>query len=354
MFLEPRGKHKVPQVPQVPRVPQLYQVRQVHQVLKYINFIKFPSSQVPKFLNFTKFPMFPIFKTRYARLYNEESLPTLDQLNVPNGQVLLGQNRNGRRTPKSRKMQIVLDWLGIIGIFFFVFIFYMILDPPTQYFSVNDTSLMYPLKESNVPSILVGLLSIFLPILLILVFYFFFTGDKWDLYAGIFGAILAYAISLFLTGLLWKFVGGLRPHFLTICGIDRTRVSNIVQLYTEDICLNKEQFTRDTFHGFPSGHASTAFAGCTYTSAYLAAHLKVYRAGNAGKLFLIVLPIILASWMGFSRIADHHHNGVQLFTGILIGIFSAFFAYKFVYVEGFWWGYGRWAHVPYLRLKDRF
>lgn len=292
--------------------------------------------------------MFPLLATQSAKLYQDGNLPSADQLHSTGQDVFIRRNDQGVRVVRSRRKQIIVDWLGLAGIFLFVFLFYMILDPPTQYFHVNDTSLMHPVQESHVSSVLVALLSVFFPIFVILAFYMLFTGDRWDLYSGIYGAILAYALALFFTSMLWKFVGGLRPHFLSLCQVDRSKVLSETAYYTPSVCKNEASFTRDTFHGFPSGHASTAFAGCVFLSCYLAAHLRLYRGANTGKLLLVLLPIVCASWLAFSRIADHHHSPIQLLVGILIGTLSAMLAYRLVYMNGFWLGYGRWAHVPFL------
>jgi membrane-associated phospholipid phosphatase len=179
----------------------------------------------------------------------------------------------------------------------------------------------------------------------------FFYWDKWDLYVGIFGVFVAYAVTLLFTGFFWYFVGGLRPHFLTLCNVDWSRVTSTSIYYTTDICRNKQAITKDTFHGFPSGHASTAFAGASFLSAYLAAHFRLWRNGNVFKFLLVLLPFVYAIWLTFNRLMDFHHSLLQLTVGIFIGIFAGLLSYRIFYRHGFLLGYGKWAHIPFLWYK---
>lgn len=290
----------------------------------------------------------PLFNTSFRNVYRHDNLPTHHDLgydDVTEPTLPLSEdNMTDRRRIIKRK--IIFDFLGIAGIFAFVFVFYMILKPPTQLFRLDDTSLMYPLLNTKIPSILAGTLSILLPIFGILAFNIFFVWNKWDIYSGFYGTILAYALSLLITSMMWYFVGGLRPHFLELCQVDQSLIRMDQIYYTMEICTNKNAFNQDTFHGFPSGHASTAFAGCVFLSCYLASHLLIYRNGNGSRIFIAFLPILCAVWLASSRLADFHHSPLQLFAGILIGTFSAFLAYHLAYIQGFWFGYGRYAHIP--------
>lgn len=251
--------------------------------------------------------------------------------------------------------KIIYDIFGIAFMLVLVFTFYMLLQSPTQYFQLNDPSIHYPYLVPTVSSVLVGVFSIALPVTSILLFNIFFAWNIWDAYSGIFGSILSYITALIFTSTLWCFVGGIRPHFLSLCKIDPTIYEldiNKHLYYTSDVCLNKHEFTHDTFHGFPSGHASTSFAGCIFLASYLAAHLQIYKNGNVIKIFIAFLPFICAIWLSCTRLSDHHHNPIQLAVGILIGFFSACFIYKITYVQGFWLGYGRWAHIPISSVHD--
>lgn len=289
----------------------------------------------------------PLLNSDLNRLYDD--VPT----EPPNQSSSLGPT-TAINQKSTRKKKVLYDILGFFALLIFIAIFYLWLRPPTQYFQVNDPSLMYAKGDPSVPSVLVATLSIILPIAIVLLWNIFFCWNKWDLYSGIAGSLLAWALALFFTSALWVFIGGLRPYFLSICNVDYSRVLSTQTWYSVDICKNKDAINDDVneFHGFPSGHASTAFAGSVFATCYLASHLRVYRNGNLLKIWVTILPLFLALWMSFSRLIDHHHNALQIIVGVLIGIFSALFAYRIMYFQGFRLGYGKWAHLPFMTFNN--
>jgi len=279
-----------------------------------------------------------------------DSLPSWDE--IDGNQASLGNGVGANKGLKT-KQRVFLDIFGLVCLMLLVYLFYMILPTPVQYFRPNDPDLMYPVLTPTVPSSMVAILSLLLPLAAVFIYNLVLGWNKYDLYAGLMGALLAYVLALFATATLWKYVGGLRPNFLSICQMDPVKLAEnpSVAYYSHDECVNRHVFTRDTFHGFPSGHASTAFAGCVYLSTYLAAHLRLYRNGNILKTFVVLLPLMCACWLSFSRIIDHHHTWIQVLVGIIIGILSGLFAYRLLYVQGFRFGYGKWAYIPALRYN---
>jgi len=279
----------------------------------------------------------PLLKTRYRHLYDDA--PADEQIYPQNDHFSFGLSWR----------RFFIDFFGVLAILLLVFYFYMIAPAPPLRFSLSDPALMYPDMNPYVPSVIVSLLSILLPIAVVLLFNIFISWNKYDIYSGLYGAILAYCMALLLTTTLWGFLGGLRPHFLAKCDPDPVLAATQGYYKTIDICRNKGAFTQDTYHGFPSGHASTGFAGCTFVSSYFAAHFMMYRNGNALKVFFFLLPFVCACWLSLCRIVDYHHSSMQVFVGIVIGIISGLFGYKMAYVNGFVFGYGRWAHIPLSR-----
>jgi len=291
--------------------------------------------------------MFPLFQSHWSLLLNDQNLPSYqnayDDLYSSNG----SNRSNGQPAVKRDKIwKIIFDVLGLVTMFALVFVFYKVLEPPTQYFLINDPEISYPYKEPHVPSIMVALLSFLFPVSIIIISNILFWFNKWDLYSGIMGSLFAYALTLVITSFFWSIVGGIRPHFLELCNVDYSMVTSLSTYYTVDICKNRARFNQDTFHGFPSGHVSTAFAGCIFVSSYLASHMRLYRNGNLSKAFIAIIPIIFAIWLGFSRLGDHHHTFLQIVFGMIIGILSGLFSYRLFYLSGFWFGHGKYSHVP--------
>ena len=249
------------------------------------------------------------------------------------------------------KYKIIGDWLGIFIILVAVLIFYAFLKPPVQRFSLTDPALSLPLVDPRVNNILAGILSFTIPATTLLIVNLLFFGNKWDLYSGITGMVFAYVLSLLISSTCWFLIGGIRPNFLSTCDVDESKLQQIdhlkpVQYYTVDVCKNQKDFGVDTFHAFPSGHASSAFAPFTFLSCYLASHFRLYTHKLFLLTFLVYLPFLPAMWIATSRLADYNHSGLQVFVGIVIGLISGLVGYSYVYVNGLFFGYGRWAHIP--------
>lgn len=308
--------------------------------------------------------MFPLFKTLspldYSKPNNEDFGFNSSGSNSNNGRssnttsLPISQSESSSVTishPSFKKlffMRAAKDAAGIIIALILIYIFYLRLETPTLLFRVDDPSISYPAVGATVSSLNAGLLTAIIPIIVIILFNIFIAYNPRDIYAGIVGLVIAYVLALSLTSILWVLIGGLRPHFLDLCNVDRSKLIPEQIYYTLDICKNKSIFTNDTFHGFPSGHVSTSFATLGFLSCYLFSHLRVWKGGNAFKLIFALFPLIGASIIGFSRINDYHHNGTQVFAGFVLGLFCAFIAYRMMYVQGFFLGYGRWAHIPFV------
>ena len=285
----------------------------------------------------------PFLKTRYADLYNDDGLPSSHETQGDENYITY---RGSRRT------KIICDILGALALGATIFIFWRFASRPPVYFRLDDPSIMYPRTETYVNTLWVILTTFALPILVVTLFYLFLFGNVWDLYAGVYGVILAWAIALLFTSALWNFVGGIRPWFLSVCDVDYSRVTSMTRYYTPDICRNRDDLSRSFYQSFPSGHASTAWAGSIFLASYLASHMKVYRNGNVLKTFLVLLPLICATWLATSRWVDHYHTPLEIIVGVLIGIFAGLLAYRLTYVHGGLLGYGKWAHVPWVRYAD--
>lgn len=250
------------------------------------------------------------------------------------------------------KKSICLDVLVILLLLVLSLLFYRIIHPTTRHFRLDDPSLMYPVSPILVPSPLVGALSFFIPAVVIFLCNLFFWWNVWDLYAGLIGLFFAWSLALFFTGLLWVLIGDMRPFWLNKCQVDKSRVFSSQIYYTRDICLNNDNFKPDDFHGFPSGHGSSAFVGFVFLICYLNGKVKTfYGGGHVWKSLVFIVPLSIALWLSLQRLADHSHSGLQMFAGIVLGTLAALFAYRLFYSEGFWFGHGRNAHIPAIEAS---
>jgi diacylglycerol diphosphate phosphatase/phosphatidate phosphatase len=185
----------------------------------------------------------------------------------------------------------------------------------------------------------------------------------------------ALATSTLFNSFLKLFVGGLRPHFLTVCapinppslpGLGSTGNTDMRFYTPAQVCTGPAKRVREAQMSFPSGHASAAFAGFVFLALYLNAKYKVLSRGthfrdaygerrtsaegaamgkrvHHWKLVLFVLPWCIALLLALSKIRDRWHHPVDIVFGALVGTLFAHMAFKMVY----WNVYdARTNHIP--------
>ena len=135
--------------------------------------------------------------------------------------------------------------------------------------------------------------------------------------ALIFASMEASFLTIGFTDLTKMLVGEQRPHYL--------------EKLTSD---GLESATRDSV-SFPSGHASTSFNAGIFIFAYvLFLYYRIrqvpvtepswlWRELRSLYLYLAILPVILAGFIGISRIVDYHHHFWDVIAGALYGGFFA-------------------------------
>ena len=164
-------------------------------------------------------------------------------------------------------------------------------------------------------------------------------------------------------------MGGLRPHFLTVCAPkippSSPGLGAKVKFYTADqVCNGKLSRVKEAQMSFPSGHACAAFAGFGFLALYLNAKYKVLSHGGRfrdrygqspsprtespgrvhhWKLVLFVTPWLIAILFALSKIRDGWHHPVDVVFGALVGTLFAHLAYRMCYRSVYDW---RDNHVP--------
>lgn len=149
-------------------------------------------------------------------------------------------------------------------------------------------------------------------------------------------------------------IGGLRPHFLTVCkpSIPNTgiEIGNGLRqiMYNRSICTGNRNQINDSLESFPSGHSTAAFAGFVFLYLYLNAKLKVFSNYHPAfwKLIAVYAPILGATLIAGSLTIDEFHNWYDCLAGAIIGTVMAFSAYRMVYASV--WDF-RFNHIPLTR-----
>lgn len=147
---------------------------------------------------------------------------------------------------------------------------------------------------------------------------------------------LGYALAtatLFQAFIKWT-VGGLRPHFLSLCdphipldsaGLDPQGIWH----QPRDVCMGDEKKLREAQMSFPSGHACAAFAGFGFLSLYLSSTLGIFEHGvgevserrgtSHWRQMMFVAPLLAALLIAASKVRDGWHHPVDVIAGALIG-----------------------------------
>ncbi|KAL5164424.1 Lipid phosphate phosphatase 2 [Glycine soja] len=192
--------------------------------------------------------------------------------------------------------------------------------------------LMFPFKEDTIPMWGVPILSIFIPILIFIAFYFA-RRDVYDLHHATLGLMFSSLITGVITDSIKDAVGRPRPNFfhrcfpdnIPVCFPSYSQYSVTFKVFDKDngdvLCTGIKAVIKEGYKSFPSGHTSWSFAGLGFLSWYLSGKVRVFdRRGHIGKLCLVLLPLLIAALVGITRVDDYWHHWTDVFAGGLIGL----------------------------------
>jgi membrane-associated phospholipid phosphatase len=211
----------------------------------------------------------------------------------------------------------------------------------------------YPLRHEIVPIWLAALLASLIPIFIILCMQVRIRSF-WDCNNAIMGLLYSLiGAAVFQVFVKWL-IGGLRPHFLTVCDPDPAKI--VAQggegfrgiMFQRDICRGNIDEIDDSLESMPSGHSTAAWAGFLYLYFYLNAKMKVFSNHHPAfwKLIALYAPILGATLITGALTIDEFHNWYDCLAGALIGATFAISSYRMVYASV--WDF-RFNHIPLTR-----
>lgn len=314
------------------------------------------------------------------------------------------------RLPKTLLLRYAFDWLSIVLLVGLAIGFHNIEAPSLRHaFSLQDSTLSYPLTSDLISNPVLYTISIICPAVLLILLCLLptltfltttFTTTLTTttttpkqtrttlphrlhtLHHLLLGLALSTLTAITLTNLLKPLTGKPRPHLLAACNPDLTP-SSISQhqigglgtpdtvltsatpiLVTYHICQNTDASQlRNAFASWPSGHASTSFAGLLYLSLVfcamtnirlLSARQPLWGSGNqeAGDraqggtpawrqtatatpppppvwlLIIAFVPVGVAMFVSVSRWFDYRHHGFDVISGAVIGVLCAWVNFR--------------------------
>ncbi|TVY75592.1 PA-phosphatase related-family protein [Lachnellula suecica] len=212
----------------------------------------------------------------------------------------------------------------------------------------------YPMRNEIVPIWAAALLGSLVPIAVFLICQIRIRSF-WDVNNAVIGLLYSLITAAVFQVFLKWLIGGLRPHFLTVCkpsipAQTAQETGNGLRqiMYDRTICTGDESEIDDSLESFPSGHSTASFAGFVFLYLYLNAKLKVWSNYHPAmwKLIATYAPILGATLIAGALTIDEYHNWYDCLAGAIIGTVMAFSAYRMVYASIWDW---RTNHIPLNR-----
>ncbi|XP_073294319.1 LOW QUALITY PROTEIN: putative lipid phosphate phosphatase 3, chloroplastic [Primulina huaijiensis] len=262
-------------------------------------------------------------------------------------------NHLGTQTLQSHGLSVAKthmhDWMILIllGV---ILVVLKLINPFYRFVGEDMMSdLRYPLKSNTVPTWIVPIYSILLPIVVFLLFYFR-RRDVYDLHHATLGLLFSILITAVLTDAIKNAVGRRpRPDFFWRCFPDG---KDAYDRWGNVVCHGDERVIREGHKSFPSGHTSRSFSGLGFLSLYLSGKIKVFDgSGHISKLCLVLLPLFIASLVGISRVGDYWHHWQDVFAGGLLGFVVTILCYLQFFPPPYHVN-GWKTHTPIQALKD--
>ncbi|UJR21400.1 hypothetical protein I4U23_024490 [Adineta vaga] len=295
-------------------------------------------------------------------------------MNEPNNNLMTMQEQNmneqQRNVPRQRqevmtfRIYIRTFWmdyllliiLGVIGI-----VANALRPVPNRLFPIYfrngeivNPELTYPLMKNIIPTWLSGLLAFIIPFIFIMLMQIRVRSFN-DANTATMGLIYAIVSGAAFQVLIKWLIGGLRPHFLSVCkpNINAANAGSGKGfdglLFDRSICTGDEKEINFALQSMPSGHSTAAFASLVYCSLYLNGKLKIFSnyRPQLWKLVLFYTPLLGAVLIAASLTIDHYHHWYDILAGATIGTMFAFGSYRFQYASV--WDY-RFNHIPLPRI----
>ena len=253
----------------------------------------------------------------------------------------LDESENGSRKRKSARKSwwtrsYLFDYAAVTGLLIMLILVWVIAHPADRFLPDDDPQMMYPYEDQTVPTYLLFVLAVLLPIAVMSCFLVIQrllnqidnSTLAHNLHHIAYGFIFIVILSLLVVEVLKVSIGRYRPNFLA------ARAQNPSD--TEEAQLS-----------WPSGHSALSFACCTFLSYFLSTKLGLRSKRYAGRLWLMLVcwsPYALSFFIAASRIFDYWHHPSDVMAGIVIGLLIGFLSVTQIFDEQ-----GR----PYNRLKDR-
>jgi membrane-associated phospholipid phosphatase len=194
--------------------------------------------------------------------------------------------------------------------------------------------------STQLPALHLILIAVLLPVFALLVSTNWWNSANGEWHCVWLGFCMAFNLNLLLTESFKRLMGYPRPNYQALLAL---------------IAYNPvayAPFKKELFTNMPSGHSSLTMASMMYLALYFSTKLKsshayhadvraVSRGGGHGQAYstecnspllqfgmvICFSPVILALWVGTTRLQDHFHSNDAVVLGWVFGAISAFFGW---------------------------
>ncbi|KAF1837449.1 PAP2-domain-containing protein [Decorospora gaudefroyi] len=226
-----------------------------------------------------------------------------------------------------------------------------------------------PVRKEYINTIVMAVISFGVPAVVMGSVGLWCMRDFWDGNAAIKGLGLALSTSTLTINILKITIGGLRPHFLSICDPQPPHPWRPPMWSTvADLCASNDTGAlKEAQMSWPSGHACSAFAGFGFLALWLNAKVKAVGFGRRRRarscsggeewewddeeklaglgtvVVVVFLPVVVAGVLAGSKVRDGWHHPVDVVCGGLIGVVFAHVGFLAYYLSVY---DTRYNHIP--------
>ncbi|XXQ29983.1 SHSP domain-containing protein [Plasmodiophora brassicae] len=240
--------------------------------------------------------------------------------------VLLDSEERGHEEgvdPRGRVKQapwhqrvMLSDWV-VCGMLLAVSAVVRLFEPFHQLVTPGDPHLSFPVSHETVPTWLVTLLGIGVPVSVWYLQSRFIKYDPRELLRSTLGLAESISLTVCLTACMKNVAGRPRPNFFELCK------------YSDGACRGSASNIAKAFRSFPSGHSSFAFSSLFFLTLWLMGKSRVMKSSSMqfGRLLLCLTPTGLALFIALTRTRDSWHHFSDIVAGAVIGAFIALCVY---------------------------
>ncbi|BAO41243.1 probable diacylglycerol pyrophosphate phosphatase 1 [Kluyveromyces marxianus DMKU3-1042] len=233
-----------------------------------------------------------------------------------------------------------MEWVLYFAIFIFAQMFRRLVHPRFSDFSLMDSQishvtynqrqLLFPrlfilLTTGGLTTLTAGALNAFSPT-------YTMSRRWWNSHSSFLTILGTNAMQSVIVAILKNVTGKPRPDLVSRC---QPSLQNVGQLqFNIDIssCTTTDlRALSDGFRSFPSGTSATAFSNLALLTFFILSRLNIYQyptTSNSLSLSVVGFPLVLASVISLSTLADNRHFLSDSIFGALVGIGSAMLVYR--------------------------